>query len=145
MIVFLVIVGCILLSGAIVTAPLLLPWPAQLRWLMSVRLMGAEALIADGYGGLQMTEAQVLGVERGAEALAVVVADAAGPGRGSIRRLTGPLPTIGRLAAVEGWVAVETPLLLITERDGQMSLHGPHASLTGLRPADADRVATASS
>ena len=145
MVIFLLIVGCVLLSGAIVVAPLLLPWPAQLRWLMCARLMGAEALIADGYGGLQMTETQLLAVEPDAAALVVVLADAGGTGRGCTRRLTGPPPGVGRLAALEGWLTTGIPLLLITESDGQMSLHGPRAALTGLRPADADRVAAASS
>ena len=141
MIVFLLIVGCVVLSGAIVGAPLLLPWPAQVRWLMSARSMGADGLIADGFGGLQMEETRVVAVDPRPHCLVVVVADPRRAGHGYANRLVGPRPGIGQLAALEGWAASATPLLLITEPDGQLGLHGPRAAYTGLRRAEVDRTA----
>jgi hypothetical protein len=139
MVVFLVVVGCGILLGATAVAPFFLPWPAQVRWLLAARWMSLDGLAADGLGPFQMEETRLLAVETGPTGLLAVVADPHQSGHGFRTRLVGPRPGIGVLAAMEGWAAAATPLLLVSEGDGLVSLFGPRTSVVGLRAAGADQ------
>lgn len=79
--------------------------------------------------GMELREVTVTAVD-GAPGWFAVRVRARHPGACSLELVgTGPLACVSQLRR---WSAAETPLLLVTDADGDVSLHGPANDIAGL-------------
>jgi hypothetical protein len=113
------------LLAAVVSAPIWLPWPASLRWLIAARMPDAlDIAAAVSCVPSVLTEVVIVDVTQEAEHTELAVREGVGDSRTA---LTGAVLTPGLLAALEGWCAAETPLLMWTESANRVHLYGPEA------------------
>ncbi|HVM65273.1 MAG TPA: hypothetical protein VMU14_10455 [Acidimicrobiales bacterium] len=120
------IVGVVL---ALAVAPLLLPWPSQLRWVLTAEAVNPLIAASNEWHGVHVGPVVLLAVDSGPGGLAIEVRPEGGAGA---RALVGRPSAPGELAALEGWCHLGTTLLLVDDPHGAV-LHGPDRVVTGLR------------
>ena len=136
------VMGCVVgaVLAALIAAPFWLSWPASMRWLLASQ---APDPIAMGVGAitspLALQEVVLVDVAIAYGRLRIIACEVAGHEQVRSLHLTGEVLAPGTVAALEGWCAAASPLLLWYESDDDVHLFGPHVSVTGLR-----RVAAAS-
>jgi hypothetical protein len=114
---------------AIVAAPLLLPWPMRLRWLLASPPCDPMVGVAF-WPRATMTEAQIVGVAERGELVEVTLAELPGP---RSRTFVAHRRDAGFVARLEGWCTAREPLLLLRDESGDVTLGGPDGAVTGLR------------
>jgi hypothetical protein len=133
-----------LIGGAIVLAagPLLLPWPWKVRWMVTAETVNPLIAVSNAHHHVQLEEVALVSFTTGPAALELVVEpDGADAGRARTT-LVGSAPSPGELAALDGWYAGRTPLLLVEDSDGLATLQGPHRVITGLHEPHHDAAST---
>jgi hypothetical protein len=113
-------------------APLLLPWPSQLRWVLTAEAVNPLIAATNERHGVHVGPVVLVAVDSGPDGLAIEVRPEGAAGE---RALVGRPSAPGELAALEGWWHTGTTLLLVDEAGGA-ALLGPDRSVTGLREAD---------
>ena len=126
-----VIVGIVGVVLALAVAPLVLPWPTQVEWILTSEAVNPLIAAANERHGVHVGPVVLVAVDNRPERLAIEVR----PEGGVPRALVGPPSGPGQLAALEGWCHTGTPLLLVDDAGGAV-LHGPHLAVPGLREAD---------
>jgi len=126
-----VIAGIVGVVAALAVAPLFLPWPSKVEWILTAESVNPLIAAANGRHGVQVGPVTLVAVDNRPERLAISVQ----PGEGGPRALVGRPAAPGELAALEGWCHLGTMLLLVDDAHGAV-LHGPDRAVTGLREAD---------
>jgi hypothetical protein len=126
-----VIVGVVGVVLALAVAPLLLPWPSQVEWILTAEAVNPLIAATNERHGVHVGPVVLVAVDNGPERLAIEVS----PEGGARRALVGPRSEPGQLAALEGWCHAGTTLLLVDDGAGAV-LHGPGLAVPGLREAD---------
>ena len=125
-----VIAGTVGVVLALAVAPLFLPWPSKVGWILSAEAVNPLIAAANERQGVHVGPVVLVAVDNRPERLAIsVVAD-----EGAARALVGRPAAPGQLAALEGWCHLGTTLLLVDDARGAV-LHGPDRAVTGLREA----------
>jgi len=121
-------IGVVVLLGV---APFLLPWHTHVRWLAATVTAPIDPWgIGAGLSSSTGCDVVTLGrVDPGPEAAVNVESIAAG----HVGRLQCPSGTSTDLARLARWAAARTPLLMVTDRNDEVSLHGPNFAVVGLR------------
>jgi hypothetical protein len=121
------VVGACVAAG--IAAPVILPWRFRVRYL-------ANAPMGDPFLGLGRPPGYVTREVRAAEVEAHgrhvdLVLDEDFPGHG-VRRtvLTSEACPPASVAALDGWMTLRTPLLLIIDEHGAVNLYGPNSAVT---------------
>jgi hypothetical protein len=127
-----------LITGALALtmAPLLLPWPWEVRWIVAAEAVNPLVALGNARRHIQLEEVVLVSFDSDAAALVVVVR----PERTETpdpTELIGPPCSTADLAALDRWSSARTPLLLV-DADGVSTLKGPHRSITGLHEPDHD-------
>ena len=127
-----VIAGIVGVVLALAVAPLLLPWPSKVEWILGAEAVNPLIAAANERHGVHVGPVVLVAVDNRPECLAIEVRPPSGaPSRALVGRPSAP----GELAALEGWCHTGTTLLLVDEAHGAV-LHGPDRAVTGLREAD---------
>jgi hypothetical protein len=117
---------------ALAVAPLLLPWPSRLRWILTAEAVNPLIAATNERHGVHVGPVVLVAVDNRPDRLSIEVRpEGAAAGRALVGRPSAP----GELAALEGWCHAGTTLLLVDEAGGAV-LHGPDRAVTGLRGAD---------
>lgn len=121
--------------AACIAAPLLLPWPVRVRYLVNAQTV--DPLL--GLGPIPrlnlraVTVASVV-VDNGRVDLTLEEVDVV---RATVLSREGCLPS--DVARLDGWSAVDTPLLMIVDEEadaaGRVHVYGPDGSVTGFTRA----------
>jgi hypothetical protein len=128
MLIFLGIVALVAGAVALVLVPLRLPWPQRVRWLVAANALGSWGIPTDP---AIVREVFVVDLYDDTPPRRVVVRPAGRPVRDTSLALpdTAGLSSAAQLAR---WRAAATPLLLVSDGRGGVSLHGPARSVCGL-------------
>jgi hypothetical protein len=121
-----------LITGAVALAmaPLLLPWPWEVRWIVAADAVNPLVALSNARRHIHLEEVVLVGFDSNAAALVVVVNAERTQTPGGTE-LVGPPCSTADLAALDGWYSVQTPLLLV-DANGISTLKGPRRSITGL-------------
>jgi hypothetical protein len=123
----------IIAIAALAVAPLLLPWPNHVRWLVA-----ANAAV-DRWGpgaGIDVFVDEVRVADRSDEVVWITRAGATADDAMSVAAVSD-----ADRCCLDRWAAAGTPLLQVTHRDGTVSLHCPTRAVVGLQPATDSRAA----
>jgi hypothetical protein len=127
MMVLLIVIGIALLI-TMAAVPFLLPWPQHVRWLI------ATSSIPDPWSlgalALDMREVRVGAVEPTDAGIAVLLVSL-GTATPWSAPVVAPSSTVAEI--VQRWESDGTTLLMLTAPDGDVQLHGPTSTVTGLR------------
>lgn len=123
------IFGCV----AVLFVAVRSPWPQRLHWLIATNALGSWGPYA---APVIMCEVFVVDVWTEGCRLNVVARTPGLPPRDTTLMLTESAPLV-RSALAARWRAAGTPLLLVSDGSGSVSLHGPTNALCGLRQDDA--------
>jgi hypothetical protein len=120
---------------AILAAPFWLPWPARMRWILAMQAAPDPLGVGTGTvcAPLSMQEVVLRDIVATDGRIELEVLETRHASSTRRLHLSGRVPAAHVVAALEGWSAVATPLLLWYERDGLVHLYGPHAAVTSLR------------
>ena len=124
------LLGCVIGAAlcAAVAVPLLLPWPARVRYLANASTI--DPLLGFGPAPrLSMRVVVVEAVDVCESRLELVLADGMTERRSSFEV---PRCVPARLAMLDGWSALRTPLLLMADEEGRQHLYGPNGAVTDL-------------
>jgi hypothetical protein len=118
--------------GALALAPLRLPWPRRVRWTTTVAQHSAHMGLMIAYPPFDIREVTLVALHCGRRGLYIEVHE-------SGRRPTDTM-VLTRSADVEpctevllrDWLALDTPMVLFVDRNGDAVIEGPVASITGL-------------
>ena len=130
-----VIAGIVGVVLALAVAPLLLPWPSKVEWILTAEAVNPLIAAANERHGVHVGPVVLVAVDNRPERLAIEVRPDGAEAGAAHRALVGRPSTPGELAALEGWCHTGTTLLLVDEA-GRAVLHGPDRAVTGLREAD---------
>ena len=109
--------------------PLWLPWGARLNFLLAATATQQWTGVGGAPDGIGLREVVVTGVD-GAPGWFAARVQTLHPRERTVELVgTGPRPCIAQLRR---WSAAGTRLLLVSDRDGEGSLHGPAYDVTGL-------------
>jgi hypothetical protein len=124
---FFLVVVLVLAGVALAIAPLGLPWSRRVHWLSSLGVLDYW-----GTPGLATHLGTVVVARFDHEGPRVTVDVREPGGRGVRLRHECPGPVDVTTAQLDRWRAAHTPLLLVAESAGTVSLHGPTTAVTGL-------------
>ena len=121
-----------LITGAVALtlAPLLLPWPWEVRWMVATEAVNPLVALSNARRHIQLEEVVLVSFDSDGAALVIVVKPERTETPGQTE-LVGPPCSTADLAALDGWYSGHTPLLLV-DSDGVSTLKGPRRSITGL-------------
>ena len=137
---FFVLAVGVLVLGAVVCTPLLLPWPQQVRWTVAAQAMGEAGNGPAVYPRLHLREVNLVSVDARGSNLELGVVDVGHP---AWARLTfmGTTPPAAELESMlRDWCALHTPMLLYIDAAGVASLTGPVATITNLQESKAPHL-----
>jgi hypothetical protein len=143
LLVILVSVG-VLVLGALVCAPLLLPWPQQVRWTVVAQAMGDTGPGPASYQPARFREVRLVSVDTRAGVLELGVLDVGHPARDALTFVGTTPPSRTVKALLDDWCALQTPMLLFVDAAGVASLTGPAATITNMVDATASAEPDAS-
>ena len=124
------LLGCLIGAAlcAAVAVPLLLPWPARVRYLVNANTI--DPLL--GFGPAPRVSMRVVvvdAVDACGGRLELVLGDGMTERRSHFE-VPGCVPA--RVAILDGWSALRTPLLLMADEEGRQHLYGPSGAVTDL-------------
>jgi len=125
--------GCVIgIAAAVcIAAPFFLPWHLRMRYLVSVPAIDPRL----GVGPMprhEMREVRLARVQTAGTHVDLLVEE---PGAGSASRCSHLVCDVGTpavTAQLDGWAAVDTPLLLIVDDDHRAHVYGPDGAVTNL-------------
>ena len=120
-------------------SPFVLPWTWKVHWVIAAEATNPLIAASVARHHTRLDEVTVVGLRRRPHTITIDVEIDAWRDREHME-LVGPAPSVGDLAALEGWLCVGTPLLLEDEDGNAAILRGPDRTITGLHEADHDRV-----
>jgi hypothetical protein len=125
-----VILAAIVVAGVVMAVlPLWLPWGARLNFLLAATATQQWTGVGGAADGIGLREVVVTGVD-GAPGWFAARVQTLHPRERTVELVgTGSRPCIAQLRR---WSAAGTRLLLVSDRDGEASLHGPTNDVTGL-------------
>jgi hypothetical protein len=124
------VAGFIIGVATLAVAPLFLPWPWEVRWIMAAKELNPLVALNNAHRQVQLEEV-VLVTYTSEPAALVLVVEPETTTRGREELVGGPC-SVGDLAALDGWHSARSPLLLVKEAGGVATLRGPHRAITGL-------------
>jgi len=127
---------------ALAVGPLVLPWPAKLRWMVTAEAVNPLVAVANARRRRRTEEVVLVSVDEVVDGFVVVVEPDYPDGHQARRRLVGTPSSIAKVATLEGWYRNGTPLLLVDWAGLVATLQGPHAAITGLHDRDHDLALT---
>ncbi len=134
MVIFASIVALTLGCLAVVIVSLRLPWPQRVRWLVANNALGYWGMPTEP---IQMREVFVVDVCHDDHELSVVVR-APGSAQPDTELVLAGAATASSVAHTARWRAAGTPLLLVSNGPGALSLHGPSQTVCGFERRRAD-------
>jgi hypothetical protein len=125
------LIAALIVAAIVLTmAPLLLPWPWEIRWIVAAEAVNPLVAMTNARRHIQLEEVVLVSFDSDPAALVVGVRSERMETPGQTE-LVGPPCSTADLAALDGWHIGRTPLLLV-DADGVSTLKGPHWSITGL-------------
>ncbi len=111
-----IVAGCM----AVVVVSLRSPWPRRVRWLVATNALGCWGMPTEP---IMMREVFVVDLWSEDQRLSVIVRAWGSASRDTT--LVAEDATVTTAAQVARWRTAGTPLLLVSNRSGRVSLHGP--------------------